>query len=391
MKLRLLVLLVLVVGCGQAAATPSKTVAESVYLVGSNAVVGVDGSSGRQIASLPMAVAGPGWKWFAATAGSQLLFYGPGGEQVAGLDLPGPYELPQTTFDGKPGGLSPDGGRLVLTRVQGGKSSFLLVNTRTRLIEHRADFDGRFEFDGIDDSGTRLYLIHRFADQPTKYEVAKYSFATRELQAPIVEKTGRLRVMEGDRVSAVTDPGGHWQYSLYRGGAEGAFIHALMLDADYGAAWCVDLPGGGSLDQQLAWSITMSPDGRQLYALNPVLNQALSYSVADTSVGQPPALHRQAGLSTGAPFGIGASVLSPDRSGLAVALNGGILVLDPDTMGVRGRWANSQVFRSLAASPDGVSIYGLTASGLVRIDPRSGRTDKPVRVRGTAILGVRAV
>jgi len=85
--------------------------------------------------------------------------------------------------------------------------------------------------------------------QPTRYEVAKYSFPTGEMQSPIIEKTGKLRVMQGNRVSTLPDPTGHWQYSLYRGGLDGAFIHTLSLDMDYGTAWCVDLPGGGTLDE----------------------------------------------------------------------------------------------------------------------------------------------
>lgn len=412
MKLRLLVLMVLVTGCGQAASSPSKAVAETVYVTGVAhsgvpAVFGLDGATGRVTVEVPLAAHAPDWKRLYAVKGSQLHFLDPAGNQVVAVDLPGGYELPRTTFDGRPEGLSQNGRWLVLFRAAASKSSFLLVDTRAKLIAHRVDFDGWYEFDGVDNSGTRLYLIHHFADNPGKYEVAKYSFATGEMQAPIIEKTGRLRVMQGNRVSALTDPAGNWQYSLYRGGAEGAFIHALMLDGDYGAAWCVDLPGGTSPDVQLAWSLTMSPDGKRLYAVNAILREALWYSIDSVSVGQPPALFRQAGFSQAAGFqppfvtdaeakeiyGLGASALTPDLKRLVVAMSSGLVVLDPGRMTVVDRWATTHVFRSLAVSADGTSIYGLDPSGLVRIDLRTGTVGKalPSPANPNAILGVRAM
>src|SRR5213593_984373 len=46
------------------------------------------------------------------------------------------------------------------------------------------------------------------------------------------------------------------------------FIHALSLDAPF--ALCLDLRGKGYADDDAAmqWSLAMSPDGSNLYALN---------------------------------------------------------------------------------------------------------------------------
>jgi len=398
MKLRALVLLVLITACGEAATTASPTGPAIVYVAGSHGVTpgvfGLDTATGQVTVDMPVAVPAPDWKRLYAVSGTSLQFLDAAGRLLAAIDLPSGYALPQTTFDGRPGGLSQDGHWLVLQQSGGPlKSSFLLVNTAAREITHRVNFDGWYEFDAIDNSGTRLYLIHHFADQPGRYEVAKYSFPTGEMQSPIIEKTGKLRVMQGNRVSTLPDPNGHWQYSLYRGGAEGAFIHALSLDLDYGTAWCVDLPGGGSLDQQLAWSITLSPDGKRLYAVNPVLDQALWYNVAGVSPGQPPALFRQSRLSeANQAYGIGASALSPDLKRLLVAGSAGVLVLDADHLNVVERWAGSHAFRSLAFSADGASVFGLDRFGLVRIDPRTGHAggSLPSPVNPVLILGMRS-
>jgi hypothetical protein len=402
MKLRALVLLALVTGCGQAATAPSKAGAETVYVAGSQGgvpgVYGLDPATGRVAVDLPLAVPAPGWKRLYAVSGSVLRFLDLAGNQIAALDLPPApgYALPQTTFDGRPGGLSQDGRWLVLDQSGAtARSSFLLVNTNTREITHRVNFDGWYEFDAIDNSGTRLYLIHHFADQPGRYEVAKYSFPTGEMQSPIIEKTGKLRVMQGNRVSTLPDPNGHWQYSLYRGGLEGAFIHTLSLDMDYGTAWCVDLPGGGTPDQQLAWSITMSPDGKRLYAVNPVLNRAIWYNIDGVSPGQAPVLFRQSMLSAagGLQNALGTSALSPDVKRLVVGTSGGVVVLEADRLDVVERWATNHHFQSLAFSPDGASVYGLDSSGLVRIDARTGQAGQSLAspVNPTSILGVRAV
>jgi hypothetical protein len=428
MKLRLLVLLILITGCGHAATAPSRVASEMVYVAGSHlsrpGVFGLEPATGRVAVEMPMAVPAADWKRLYAVNASRLQVFDPAGNEIAATDLPNGYQLPQTTFDGRAGGLSKNGRWLVLNHFQSPapaapagtqpgvaqpptRSSFLLVNTSTREIAHRVDLNGWYEFDGVDNAGHRLYLIHHFAEQPGKYEVAKYDFVTREMQSPIVEKTGKLRVMEGNRVSTLTDAGGHWQYSLYRGGREGAFIHSLNLDNDFATAWCVDLPGGGPAEQQLAWSISLSPDGKRLYAVNSMLNKVVWYNVAAISPGQPPTLYRQATFSSSAGFhlpfvtdaeakeayGLGISALSPDQSRLVVGMSGGVVILDADHLNVVERWAGSHRFQSVAFSTDGASIYGLETGGLVRIDARTGRAGDPLTsaVNAVAILGVRAV
>jgi hypothetical protein len=389
--------LLAVAGCGQATAVPRPAAPDRVYVVATGPhVIGLDAQTGQAVVQLPLAVARPDWKLAYAVTGNRLQYLDPAtGAELSGIDLPGPYQLPRTTQDGKPGGLSQNGRWLVLylTATNHTKASFLLVDTRARVISHRADLEGWWEFDGIDDQGLRLYLTHYLPDDPGHYNVSLYHVDTRSIEGPIIEKGGELRVMQGNRLSAITDPAGAWQYSLYsRAAGEGAFIHTLSLNAPF--AWCVDLPGGGTPEQQAAWSLAMSADGHQLFATNPVLNRALAYDLDAASPGSPPALKRSTSWSRPAMSAIaGSSVLASDLGGLFVVGDHGLLVVDPQRLDVRGQWASTQSFKSLAASSDGNRLYGFAGARLVRLDARSGAIEGslPLSFAPIAILGGHAV
>jgi hypothetical protein len=89
----------------------------------------------------------------------------------------------------------------------------------------------------------------------------------------------------------------------------------------------------------------------------------------------------------------GRSVLSPDLGGLFVVGDHGLLVVDPQRLGVRGQWASAQTFKSLAASTDGNRLYGFAGARLVRLDARSGAIERslPLGFEPVAILGVHPV
>src|SRR5207248_176250 len=141
----------------------------------------------------------------------------------------------------------------------------LIVDTTAREITHRVNFDGWYEFDAVDNSGTRLYLIHHFAAQPERYEVAKYSFQTGQMQAPVVDKTGDLRVMAGNRVSTLPD-------------ARAIGVSALspdlkrLLVAGRTGVLVIDAQGLKVVDRWAGTrafrSLAFSPDGSSVYGLD---------------------------------------------------------------------------------------------------------------------------
>jgi hypothetical protein len=225
------------------------------------------------------------------------------------------------------------------------------VDVRGAQIVHRIDLRGRWDFDGIDDGGLRLYLTHYLDDQGRSYNVSLYHLDTGQIEGPIVEKgSGELSVMQGRRLSALTDRWGIWQYSVYsRPG--GAFIHMLSLRDPF--TWCIDLPGGGTLDQQAAWSLAVSPSGYTLFAVNPVLDKAVAYSMTSVSPTGPPSKQASGRRSGSALSGAGANSLGSD-----------------------GRW-----------------IYAVAGRRLLRFDAASGalQSSMPLTLDPIAVLGVRGV
>lgn len=351
MKLRALVLLVFLTACGQAAPGARPAAADRVYVLAAGSqLLGLDAGSGQVAVRLPLAVLSPGWKRAYAVAGERLEILDPGNGAVAStLDLPAGYQLPMTTADGKPGGLSHNGRWLILAKA----SSFLEVDLRAAQIVHRIDLAGEWAFDGIDDSGLRLYLTHYLDDQGRSYNVSLYHLDSGQIQGPIVEKgSSELAAMQGRRLSALTDRWGTWQYSVYsRPG--GAFIHMLSLRDPF--TWCLDLPATGTLDQQSAWSLAVSPGGYTLLAVNPLLKQTLAYSLPSSSPDGPPA-----------------KAAVPDWAGWAV---------------------QQPQLRELAPASDGKRLYALVGGRLLVVDSSGGTAARalPLSFEPLAILGVQAM
>ncbi|HEX6348000.1 MAG TPA: hypothetical protein VF160_01255 [Candidatus Dormibacteraeota bacterium] len=351
MKVRLLVLLVFLTACGQASPAARPAAADRVYVLAPGSqLLGLDAGSGRVAARLPLAVLSPDWNHAYAVSGDRLQILDPSSGAAAGnLDLPAGYQLPMTTADGKPGGLSHSGRWLILAKG----SSFLEIDLQALRIAHRVDLPGSWAFDGIDDSGARLYLTHYLDDQARSYNVTLYHLDSGQIEGPIVQKGDEDEAaMQGRRLSALTDRWGAWQYSVYsRPG--GAFIHMLSLRDDF--AWCLDLPGSGTPDEQAAWSLAISPTGDTLLAVNPLLKQALAFSLSSESPGGPPG-----------------KAAAPDWAGWAV---------------------RQPLLREVAPASDGKQLYALVGERLLVVDTSGATAPRalPLSFEPLAILGVHAV
>jgi hypothetical protein len=117
-----------------------------------------------------------------------------------------------------------------------------IVDTRT-LAREPLTLRGDFSFDAISADGASLYFIHYLSPRdPTDYEVRAYDTAAgRLVKAPIVDASEPDEEMSGYPLTRIESPDGRWAYTLYDGGGETPFVHAL--DTTTGTAHCIDLDG----------------------------------------------------------------------------------------------------------------------------------------------------
>jgi hypothetical protein len=168
-----------------------------------------------------------------------------GGEVIRARSLNERLITPPVALDGTAGGLSADGRTLVLVPPRTG-----LALERTKLevfdaatLRGRDEFvlRGDFSFDAISPDGSRIYLIEYLRPgDPTRYRVRALDAHTgRLLPDPILDPEEPPGEMRGYPITRATSPDGRWAYTLYDGGGDHPFIHAL--DTVDGRAVCIDV------------------------------------------------------------------------------------------------------------------------------------------------------
>ncbi|MDX6603323.1 MAG: hypothetical protein QOF13_2525 [Solirubrobacterales bacterium] len=208
--------------------------------------------------------------------------------------LGGDYGVPAVAYDGAGGGLSADGGTLVLSDFAIGNPSvypprttrLAILDTNLRPQRHwragqlhsrhaitSVELRGHFAFDAISPDGSTIYLIHHFPNVSgpsyvSHYEVRAYDVESgRLLPEPIVDPDEPDEHMEGLPITRAMSPAGRWAYTLYDGNGKEPFVHAL--DTVAGRAVCVDLPQLTHLPRRFYYLLQLqtSGGGRQLVVL----------------------------------------------------------------------------------------------------------------------------
>jgi hypothetical protein len=177
------------------------------------------------------------------------------GRVVKWRALGGEWGVPAVAFDGTAGGLTRDGGTLVLADwgppengALRASSDFQLVDTETLRTRGRVLLDGDFAFDALSPDGSTLYLVeHVPGEDTTRYRVRAYDLrADRLLPQVIADKRQQGWVMRGYPLERAESADGRWVYTLYRQDDGYPFVHAL--DAVDRRAVCIGLPWHGSQD-----------------------------------------------------------------------------------------------------------------------------------------------
>jgi hypothetical protein len=168
-----------------------------------------------------------------------------GSGRVRGINFfKGSWGIPLVTFGGDTGGLSRDGGNLVLaTWPSFPTTRFLLLDAHTFQIRGRVRLHGSWSFDAISPDGSLMYLIH-YLGSPNQiyqpYEVRAFNWNTLSLYpGSIVDKREPDEKMTGRPLQRTGSPSG-WAYTLYQRQGKAPFVHAL--DTVHRKAFCVDLP-----------------------------------------------------------------------------------------------------------------------------------------------------
>jgi DNA-binding beta-propeller fold protein YncE len=178
--------------------------------------------------------------------------------------LRGDWGIPLVTWNNDAGGISADGGRLVLQERPKGavptRSRFAVIDPGTMRVLGRLAFSGSYSFDAISPDGHWLYLIeHVSIRNLTRYSVRVYDLLNHRLvPGSIVDKTEPDERMAGMPIQRLSTADGRWAYTLYQKPRGTYFVHAL--DTATRTARCIDLPGNSSSTGQLS----LSPDGSRL-------------------------------------------------------------------------------------------------------------------------------
>jgi hypothetical protein len=186
--------------------------------------------------------------------------------------LPGSLGVPGVAYDGSTTGLSADGRTLVLA---GGVGRYPVLRTHLVVLDAlhlrtraRIALPGWFNVDAISPTGRWLYLIHYPSARNTnRYEVRAYDLPNRRLLAkPVIDPREPDEAMQGSPITRATSADGRWAYTLYDGGGETPFIHAL--DTGRRTAACVDLPILAGADMS-GVRLVVAPGGATLRIMGP--------------------------------------------------------------------------------------------------------------------------
>ncbi len=221
--------------------------------------------------------------------------------------LDGQWGVPVVANDGTSGGLSADGGTLVLMSAARAyprrHSSFAVLDTKRLAAKRTIGLDGEWGFDALSPDGSTLYLIQQLSRRDrTRYAVRAYDMrAGRLLPDPVVDPSEPDEPMRGLPITRTTGPGGRWEYTLYVGG-EHPFVHAL--DTVRRESICIDLPHRVAHSKRLL-DLKLAVRGRRIALLR-----------GERVVASAPRQPHQASAGGGPPWAIAALVLT----GLLVAV-----------------------------------------------------------------------
>ncbi len=332
------------------------------------------------------------------------------GATVRTFSIPGSYSAADRGYADSM--LSGDGRWLALRaqNTPAGATSIALIDTQAGKLVKSIHLNGDFTLDAVSPRGTILYLLEYYQAGTSHYNVRAYDVnANQLLQNSIVDKNDLGDKMQGEALSRQMSEDGDMAYTLYINHVTNkAFIHILWLTDTVNnytpfpaIARCIDLPVGSSPALLHYYTLTLSQDGKTLYAANAALGMIAKVNldlgmnayqlwlidkarIDHFNAGNPVVTQADQAreLHNGA-------VLSRDQNLLYVAGLHGIWVINTDTLKMQSEYLKQQDFTGLAVSGDGRTLYGVDpATGITLLDPSSGDTHAVIKSAVQAPWGI---
>jgi hypothetical protein len=138
-----------------------------------------------------------------------------------------------------------------------------IIGSRLGRVLHTIALHGSYDVDAVSNDGRKLFLIQYLR---SGYLVRFYDVGRQALASQVLTEKGAP--MQGLAWDAVPSRDGHYLFTLYLRGDGAAEVHTL--DLRQGTATCIDLPRGDPLSIQ-QYALSLSPNGRTLFAANPTL------------------------------------------------------------------------------------------------------------------------
>jgi DNA-binding beta-propeller fold protein YncE len=211
------------------------------------------------------------------------------------------------------------------------------------------------------------------ANDPDHYLVRLYDLSIEVLQPdPLKDKSNQDEVMTGLAWNGLATPDGTYQLTLYLNTERDmAFIHTLNLIERWPI--CIFLPAGQSdFDSLKGYQLTLSPDGRVVYASNAAMGL-----VAEVNLSTLEVTHVESFEPTQVSESV-ATTISPEGKSLFFSAGEKIWAYDTESKVITGTFEVLDDIIALQVTKDGAALIAAsdsTSSPLTAIDPATGATD----------------
>src|SRR5579863_1342347 len=298
--------------------------------------------------------------------------------------------------------LSADGRWFVLHDYTSGfdTTTLMLIDTVAgKLVEQISLPGGDFTLDAISPGGKAIYLLQKLNDSPDHYYVRVYDVNQNQLvETPLVDKTinnpsGDAN-MSGEALTRQVLNGGAFAYTLYTDTLHNlAFVHILPLNDQIQplVAHCVDLPVGKSASLLRYYTLTLSADGKMLYAANGALGIVARIPLDNsdpTSIFNdllqtvkrfdPGTINMTIGNQSRSLYN--AAALSSDGSTLFFAGVQGIWAVNTSDLSIKTHYLTQLSLTSIALSSNNQLLYAVDpTSGITLVNDGNGRPQQVIQ------------